>query len=89
MKVSHFLSRHVYFDLLHRYEKQCDLAEQIESVAYVICGDNKISADKFYQIFQEKWVRIYRQTNAANRIYARLSFIFYIKAHRPYVHISL
>lgn len=37
-------------------EKQGDLAEQLESVAYVLCGDQPISLPKFYQIFQAKGV---------------------------------
>lgn len=40
-----------------RDEKQIDLAEQLESVAYVLCGDDNISLDKFCQIFQAKGVR--------------------------------
>lgn len=41
---------------LYREEKQGDLAEQLESVAYVLCGDQPISLQKFYQIFQAKGV---------------------------------
>uniref|UniRef100_A0A1B6DLA4 NAD(P)H oxidase (H(2)O(2)-forming) n=1 Tax=Clastoptera arizonana TaxID=38151 RepID=A0A1B6DLA4_9HEMI len=37
-------------------EKQIDLAEQLESVAYVLCGDEHISLDKFCQIFQAKGI---------------------------------
>ncbi|XP_026813046.1 NADPH oxidase 5 [Rhopalosiphum maidis] len=37
-------------------EKQGDLAEQLESVAYVLCGDQPISLQKFYQIFQAKGI---------------------------------
>lgn len=37
-------------------EKQIDLAEQLESVAYVLCGDERISVDKFCQIFQAKGI---------------------------------
>ena len=48
------------FLLIFRLEKQSDLAEQIESVAYIVCGDNKISSDKFYQIFVEKGVSFYK-----------------------------
>jgi len=42
----------------NREEKQGDLAEQLESVAYVLCGDQPISLQKFYQIFQAKGVSI-------------------------------
>ncbi|VVC39275.1 Hypothetical protein CINCED_3A001760 [Cinara cedri] len=37
-------------------EKQGDLAEQLESVAYVLCGDQPINLQKFYQIFQAKGI---------------------------------
>lgn len=43
----------------NREEKQGDLAEQLESVAYVLCGDQPISLQKFYQIFQAKGVSKY------------------------------
>ncbi|XP_066906847.1 NADPH oxidase 5 [Halyomorpha halys] len=39
-----------------RDEKQIDLAEQLESVAYVLCGDEKVSLDKFCQILQAKGI---------------------------------
>ena len=38
-------------------EKQIDFAEQIESVAYVICGENLVSFDKFCLIWNAKGVR--------------------------------
>lgn len=44
------------YNILNREEKQGDLAEQLESVAYVLCGDQPISLQKFYQIFQAKGV---------------------------------
>lgn len=53
------LYKYIYIKLqrlLCRNEKQSDLAEQIESVAYELCGDTKITSDKFHQIFQEKGV---------------------------------
>ncbi|XP_021932014.1 NADPH oxidase 5 isoform X2 [Zootermopsis nevadensis] len=37
-------------------EKQIDFAEQVESVAYVLCGDGAITLEKFYQIFQAKGI---------------------------------
>ncbi|XP_050436614.1 NADPH oxidase 5 isoform X2 [Adelges cooleyi] len=37
-------------------EKQGDFAEQLESVAYVLCGDQAISLLKFNQIFQAKGI---------------------------------
>lgn len=39
-----------------RDEKQIDFAEQVESVAYVLCGEDAITLEKFYQIFQAKGV---------------------------------
>jgi hypothetical protein len=39
-----------------RDEKQIDFAEQVESVAYVLCGEGAITLEKFYQIFQAKGV---------------------------------
>lgn len=47
-----------FFHMIFSNEKQSDLAEQIESVAYILCGNNKISNEKFFQIFQEKGVSI-------------------------------
>lgn len=38
-------------------EKQIDFAEQIESVAYVICGENLVTFDKFCLIWNAKGVR--------------------------------
>nr|CAD7426044.1 unnamed protein product [Timema monikensis] len=35
-------------------EKQIDFAEQVESVAYVLCGESPITLDKFCQIFKAK-----------------------------------
>ncbi|XP_023719099.1 NADPH oxidase 5 isoform X4 [Cryptotermes secundus] len=37
-------------------EKQIDFAEQVESVAYVLCGEDAITLEKFYQIFQAKGI---------------------------------
>ncbi|KAF4525979.1 hypothetical protein B566_EDAN000769 [Ephemera danica] len=37
-------------------EKQVDFAEQVESVAYVLCGDGPITFDKFCEIFRAKGV---------------------------------
>ncbi|KAK4885210.1 hypothetical protein RN001_001481 [Aquatica leii] len=37
-------------------EKQIDFAEQLESVAFCLCGDKPISVDYFYQIFQAKGI---------------------------------
>ncbi|XP_063222700.1 NADPH oxidase 5 [Bacillus rossius redtenbacheri] len=37
-------------------ETQIDFAEQVESVAYVLCGDGPITLDKFCQIFQAKGI---------------------------------
>lgn len=45
--------------LCFRDEKQIDLAEQLESVAFVLCGEDHISLDKFCQIFQAKGVSLF------------------------------
>ncbi|XP_017779285.1 PREDICTED: NADPH oxidase 5 [Nicrophorus vespilloides] len=37
-------------------EKQIDFAEQIESVAYCLCGDEAIGIEQFYQIFYAKGI---------------------------------
>ncbi|XP_066245724.1 NADPH oxidase 5 isoform X1 [Euwallacea similis] len=37
-------------------EKQIDFAEQLESVAYCLCGDEPIKAHQFYQIFNAKGI---------------------------------
>ncbi|KAK6643680.1 hypothetical protein RUM43_005190 [Polyplax serrata] len=37
-------------------EKQIDFAEQVESVAYVLCGEEPITFDKFSQIFNAKGI---------------------------------
>jgi NADPH oxidase 5 len=39
-----------------RDEKQVDFAEQVESVAYVLCSDGPITFDKFCEIFHAKGV---------------------------------
>ncbi|XP_065338491.1 NADPH oxidase 5 isoform X1 [Cloeon dipterum] len=43
-------------------EKQVDFAEQVESVAYVLCGDAPITLEKFCEIFNAKGVldKLYR-----------------------------
>ncbi|GAB0100610.1 uncharacterized protein DMENIID0001_166720 [Sergentomyia squamirostris] len=43
-------------------EKQIDFAEQLESVAYVLCGEGKISFDKFCEIWRAKGIldKLYR-----------------------------
>ncbi|XP_059475069.1 NADPH oxidase 5 isoform X2 [Neocloeon triangulifer] len=43
-------------------EKQVDFAEQVESVAYVLCGDDPITLEKFCEIFNAKGVldKLYR-----------------------------
>ncbi|GBP03598.1 NADPH oxidase 5 [Eumeta japonica] len=35
-------------------EKQIDFVEQVESVAYVLCGDGVIGLDKFFSLFKNK-----------------------------------
>lgn len=45
------------FDLFRSNEKNMEqLAEQLESVAYVICGEDLITFDKFCQIWHVKGV---------------------------------
>uniref|UniRef100_A0A1B0DLE8 EF-hand domain-containing protein n=1 Tax=Phlebotomus papatasi TaxID=29031 RepID=A0A1B0DLE8_PHLPP len=43
-------------------EKQIDFAEQLESVAYVLCGEGKISFEKFCEIWHAKGIldKLYR-----------------------------
>ncbi|XP_055539502.1 uncharacterized protein LOC129726613 [Wyeomyia smithii] len=43
-------------------EKQIDFAEQLESVAYVLCGEGTVSYDKFCQIWHAKGIldKLYR-----------------------------
>lgn len=47
-----------FFHLNFRDEKQIDFAEQLESVAYVLCGDGTITFEKFKQIWYAKGVSI-------------------------------
>jgi hypothetical protein len=49
-------------------EKQIDFAEQIESVTYVICGENKIDFDKFCQIWKAKGVRILKYVSLKKKL---------------------
>lgn len=39
-----------------RNEKQQDFAEQVESVAFCLCGEQDIKLEQFYQIFHAKGV---------------------------------
>ena len=41
-----------------RDERHIDFAEQVESVAYVLCGDGPLDLHRFYQLFQAKGVRV-------------------------------
>lgn len=41
---------------IFRNEKQIDFAEQLESVAYCLCGDHPIYLEQFNQIFNAKGV---------------------------------
>lgn len=38
------------------HERQIDFAEQLESVAYVLCGEEPIDPDKFRQIWKAKGI---------------------------------
>lgn len=42
--------------LRFRDEKQIDFAEQLESVAFCLCGEKPIYLEQFYQIFNAKGV---------------------------------
>lgn len=50
------------FSLVSSLEKNIDFAEQLESVAYVLCGDGVITFEKFQQIWQAKGIvdKLYR-----------------------------
>jgi hypothetical protein len=39
-----------------RDEKQIDFAEQLESVAFCLCGDEPIHLEQFHQIFNAKGI---------------------------------
>lgn len=49
-------------------EKQIDFAEQLESVAYVICGENIVTFDDFVQIWNAKGIvdKFYRLIGMCN-----------------------
>lgn len=49
-------------------EKQIDFAEQLESVAYVICGENIVTFDDFVQIWNAKGIvdKFYRLIGMLN-----------------------
>jgi len=64
--------------MFNREEKQGDLAEQLESVAYVLCGDQPISLQKFYQIFQAKGVST-MQLHPITKQLKRLTFFLVFK----------
>lgn len=44
------------FPFLSSDERQIDFAEQLESVAYVICGENTVNFDTFVQIWNAKGI---------------------------------
>lgn len=52
-------------------EKQIDFAEQLESVAYVICGENKVTFDDFVQIWNAKGIvdKFYRLIGMYSQLY--------------------
>jgi len=49
-----------YYFFLLRNEKQNDFIDQIESVAYVLCGENPVNLCGFQQIFKTKGVSFAR-----------------------------
>lgn len=42
----------------HREEKEIDFAEQLESVAYVLCGEGTITFEKFISIWNARGVSV-------------------------------
>lgn len=55
---------------LIRDERQIDFAEQLESVAYVICGENTINFDTFVQVWSARGIvdKFYRLIGKRNKI---------------------
>lgn len=51
-----FLCMALTYTIQHSDEKQIDFAEQIESVAYVLCGEGQITFEKFQQIWLAKGI---------------------------------
>lgn len=49
-------------------EKQIDLAEQVESVSYVLCGQDVITLEKFCQIFLAKGVFLFSKSNVLLKV---------------------
>ncbi|XP_068623953.1 NADPH oxidase 5 [Battus philenor] len=75
-------------------DKQLDFVEQVESVAYVLCGDGVISQDTFRQILQNKVVtkKLFRLVDADEDGYATaddvMEFISTVSSSRPRVGID-
>lgn len=51
-----YFSLHLKPFVLHRDEKEIDFAEQLESVAYVLCGEGTITFEKFISIWNARGV---------------------------------
>uniref|UniRef100_A0A182IU16 Uncharacterized protein n=1 Tax=Anopheles atroparvus TaxID=41427 RepID=A0A182IU16_ANOAO len=70
-------------------EKQIDFAEQLESVAYVLCGDGTVTYDKFCQIWHAKGIldKLYRliDVDSTNQISTNqiMEFISNLTNSRP------
>ncbi|XP_063702706.1 NADPH oxidase 5 [Culicoides brevitarsis] len=70
-------------------EKQIDFAEQIESVAYVLCGEGQVTFDKFQQIWLARGIidKFYRliDVDATNQISTNqiMEFISNLTNARP------
>ncbi|XP_053673530.1 uncharacterized protein LOC128723791 [Anopheles nili] len=70
-------------------EKQIDFAEQLESVAYVLCGDGTVTYDKFCQIWHAKGIldKLYRliDVDSTNQISTNqiMEFISNLTNARP------
>lgn len=89
MSVAKKIKLFLNFMFLFSDDKQIDFAEQLESVAYVLCGEDPIRFDKFYQIWTAKGIldKLYRliDTDGANQISTNqiMEFISNLTNARP------
>lgn len=57
LSLFHFIFQTIFFINLHcSDEKAIDFAEQLESVAYVLCGEDPIIFEKFISIWNARGV---------------------------------
>lgn len=54
MNINRYIEHFTF--LFYSNEKEIDFAEQLESVAYVLCGEGPITFDKFVSIWNAKGV---------------------------------